>query len=91
MTPLANFLLSRLNAAEYCNSEKNLLSTDGCSTRVRRLVNFGIQTLRSTRHKILKNDMREQPVSCNCVCVRHTFCQLAYRSDTLTFTLTPTS
>jgi len=29
----ANFLLSRPNAAEYCNSEKNLLSTDGCSTR----------------------------------------------------------
>jgi len=31
-TPPANFLLSRPNAAEYCNFEKNLLSTDGCST-----------------------------------------------------------
>jgi len=30
--PPANFLLSRPNAAEYCNSEKNLLSTDGFST-----------------------------------------------------------
>jgi len=40
----ANFLLSRPNAAEYCNSEKNLLSTDGCSTRVLGLVNFGLQT-----------------------------------------------
>jgi len=29
----ANFLLSRPNAAEYCNSGKKLLSTDGCSTR----------------------------------------------------------
>jgi len=29
----ARFLLSRPNAAAYCNSEKNLLSTDGCSTR----------------------------------------------------------
>jgi len=28
----ANFLLSRPNAAEYCNSVKNLLSTDGFST-----------------------------------------------------------
>ena len=48
----ANFLLSRPNAAEYCNSEKNLLRTDGCSTRVSR---FG----ELWRHKILKNDMRE--------------------------------
>ena len=32
-TPPASFLLSRQNATEYCNSEKNLLSTDGCSTR----------------------------------------------------------
>ena len=24
-----------------------------------------------------------------CVCVRHTFCQLAYRSDPVTFTLDP--
>jgi len=33
-TPPANFLLSRPNAAEYCNSDKkNLLSTDDCSTR----------------------------------------------------------
>ena len=32
-TPPANFLLSRPNAAEYCKSEKNQLSTDGCSTR----------------------------------------------------------
>ena len=31
-TPPANFLLSRPNAAEYCNYEKNLLSTDGCTT-----------------------------------------------------------
>ena len=31
-TTPANFLLSRPNAAEYCNSEKNLLSTDGFST-----------------------------------------------------------
>ena len=29
----ANFLLSRPNAAEYCNSEKNSLSRDGCCTR----------------------------------------------------------
>ena len=29
----ANFLLSRPNAAEYCNSEKNSLSTEGCCTR----------------------------------------------------------
>jgi len=29
----ANVLLSRLNAAAYCNSEKNLLSTGGCTTR----------------------------------------------------------
>ena len=43
-TPPANFLLSRPNAAEYCNAEKNVLSTDGCSTRMRRLVNFGVQT-----------------------------------------------
>jgi len=28
-TPPANFLLSRPNAAEYCNSEKKLLSTGG--------------------------------------------------------------
>ena len=32
-TQAANFLLSRPNAAEYCNSEKNFLITDGCSTR----------------------------------------------------------
>jgi len=31
--PPANFLLLRPNAAEYCNSEKKLLSIDGCSTR----------------------------------------------------------
>ena len=31
-TPPSNFLLSRPNAAEYCNSEKNLLSTDSFST-----------------------------------------------------------
>jgi len=31
-TPPANFLLSRPNSAEYCNSEKNLLRTDGFST-----------------------------------------------------------
>ena len=48
-TPPANFLLSRgvtpeRNVAEYCNAEKNLLSTDGCSTRVPGLVNFGLQT-----------------------------------------------
>ena len=43
-TPPANFLLSHPNAAEYCNSEKNLLSIDGCSTRVPGLVNFGLQT-----------------------------------------------
>ena len=43
-TPPANFLLSRPNAAEYCNSEKNLLSIDGCSTRVPRFVNFGVKT-----------------------------------------------
>ena len=43
-TTPANFLLSRPNAAEYCNSEKNLLSTDGCSTVMPRLVNFGLQT-----------------------------------------------
>ena len=43
--PSANFLLSRPNAAEYCNSEeKKLLSTDGCSTRAPGLVNFGLQT-----------------------------------------------
>ena len=35
-TPPANFLLSRPDAGEYCNSEKNLLSTDGCYTRVSR-------------------------------------------------------
>jgi len=43
-TPLANFLLLLPNAAEYCNSEKSLLSTDGCSIRMLRLMNFGIQT-----------------------------------------------
>jgi len=32
-TPPANFLLLRPNAAEYCNSEKKLLSTDCFSTR----------------------------------------------------------
>ena len=32
-TPPANFLLSRPNEAEYCNSEKKWLSTDGCCTR----------------------------------------------------------
>jgi len=37
-------LLSRPNAAEYCNSEKNLLSIDGCSSRMPRFVNFGVQT-----------------------------------------------
>jgi len=52
-TPPANFLLSRRNAAEYCNSEKNLLSTDGCCTRVPGLVNFGLQ---NTRHIIVLNN-----------------------------------
>jgi len=53
-TSPANFLLSRPNAAEYCNSEKKtLLSTDGCSTRVPGLVNFALQTLTSTRHIIV--------------------------------------
>ena len=42
--PTRKLLLSRPNAAEYCNSEKNLLSTDGCSTVMPRLVNFGLQT-----------------------------------------------
>ena len=42
--PARKLLLSRPNAPEYCNSEKNLLSTDGCSTRVPGLVNFGLQT-----------------------------------------------
>jgi len=36
-------LLSRPNAAEYCNSKMNLLSAHGCSTRVPSLVNFGLQ------------------------------------------------
>ena len=37
-------LLSRPNAAEYCNSKMKLLSAHGCSTRVPSLVNFGLQT-----------------------------------------------
>jgi len=45
------------SAAEYCNSEKKLLSTDGCSTRVPGLVNYGLQTpeIHVSYIKILKN------------------------------------
>jgi len=32
------------NAAEYCNSEKNFLSTDGCSTRNATFRELGVQT-----------------------------------------------
>jgi len=57
--PPANVLLSRPNAAEYCNSEKKLLglSTDGCSTRVPGLVNFDLQTpdIHALYYKICRN------------------------------------
>jgi len=43
--------------AEYCNSEKNLLSTDGCSTRNATFRERWHELLRSTRHIIvLKNN-----------------------------------
>jgi len=41
--PLPQTFCSHARAAEYCNSEKNLLNTDGCSTRMPGLVNFGLQ------------------------------------------------
>ena len=45
------------SAAEYCNSEKKLLSTDGCATRVPGLVNFGLQTpdIYASYYKICQN------------------------------------
>jgi len=41
------------NGAEYVILKKNLLSTDGCSTRVPGLVNFGLLTSRSRGHIIV--------------------------------------
>ena len=59
-TPPANFLLSRPNAAEYCNSEKKLLSTDGFSTMYATFGKLWLTNPWDPRDtKFLKNDTRE--------------------------------
>ena len=56
----ANFLLSRPKAAEYCNSEKNLLSTDGFSTTYATFGELWPTNPWDPRASIfLKNDARE--------------------------------
>jgi len=52
--------LSLSCAAEYCNSEKNLLSTDGCSTRNATFGELWPTNPRDPRvTKFFKNDARE--------------------------------
>ena len=61
-TPPANFLLSRPNAAEYCNSEKKLVKHRWFLYNLRHVWwTLAYKPLRSTRHKILKktNDIGE--------------------------------
>ena len=54
-TPPANFLLSRPNAAEYCNSEKKLVKHRWCLYNVCHVWwTLAYKPLRSTRHKLLK-------------------------------------
>ena len=58
--PPANFLLSRPNAAEYCNSEKKLVKHRWFLYNVYHIWwTLAYKPLRSTRPKILKNDACE--------------------------------